>query len=215
MPKRFASREQAGEELAAYLLEHRIVADLVLGLPRGGVVVAAPVARALRVPLDVFLVRKIGHPRHREFAIGALAEPDVVLLNSAAIEKSAVSQAELDAIIADEQECLRRYRQSFQCEQPLELAGKAVMLVDDGLATGSTMEAAVKGAHQRAASRVMVVVPVSSESARASLARSSDEIHVLETDPGFEAVGQYYTDFAQTTDEEVIALLRRQSASQS
>ncbi len=204
----FASREDAGRKLADALQQEGVQADLVLGLPRGGVVVAAEVARTLHRPLDVILVRKIGHPRHREYAVGALSEPDVVLLNAEAIERTYVLRSELDQIIAEEKERLRNYRRLFEQDQPPELAGKSVIIVDDGLATGSTMGAAVASAKQRKARDVLVAVPVASDSAYDRISRVADKVYALLVDPEFDAVGRYYEEFGQTTDEEVIALLQ-------
>ena len=183
-------------------------ADLVLGLPRGGVVVAAGVARALQLPLDVLLVRKIGHPRQREFAVGALAENGVIVLDEHVIEANAVIRAELEPIIEEEQERLRSYQTRFHPAGAPALAGKIVLLVDDGLATGATTEAAVLSVRKQNARSIVVAAPVASSHAVERLARVADEVRVLRMDPDFEAVGRYYDVFTQTTDEEVLALLR-------
>jgi putative phosphoribosyl transferase len=189
------------------LQENQIQADLVLGLPRGGVVVAAKVAELLQCPLDVVVVRKIGHPRHREFAVGALAEGGVVVLDEAAIESTHVAQLELDEVIAEENKRLQEYQLKFRPNGAPDLLGKTVVLVDDGLATGATMEAAVASARKRAAGKVIVAVPVTSESAFQRLNRAADQVITLLVDPSFTAVGRYYEHFSQTTDEEVMALL--------
>src|SRR6266404_2280796 len=160
----FASREDAGRQLGRHLKEKGVQADLVLGLPRGGVVVAAAVAHALRLPLDVLIVRKIGHPLHREFAVGALAEQGVVVLDEKAIGRNPLVRSDLDQIIEEEKERLRAYQALFR-HAPLDLSGKAVLLVDDGLATGSTTEAAVLSAKKQGASGVVVAAPVASASA--------------------------------------------------
>jgi putative phosphoribosyl transferase len=204
----FASRQDGGRKLAGHLEQEGAQADLVLGLPRGGVVVAAEVARALHRPLDVLVVRKIGHPHFREFAVGALAEPDVVLLHKQAMEQTRVHASELDAVIAEERQRLRDYRRRFAGSQPPDLAGKSVLLADDGLATGSTMQAAVQSARQRGASRVLVAVPVASEHAFEVLSQEADRVYALLVDPDFEAVGRYYALFEQTTDEEVMEALQ-------
>jgi predicted phosphoribosyltransferase len=180
----------------------------VLGLPRGGVVVAAGVAHALRLPLDVLLVRKIGHPWHREFAVGALAENGVTVLDEDVIGTNAVLRAELEPIIEEEQERLRGYQARFHPEGAPALAGKIVLLVDDGLATGATTEAAVLSVRKQNARTIVVAAPVASTHAVERLARVADEVRVLWMDPDFEAVGQYYDVFTQTTDEEVLELLR-------
>jgi predicted phosphoribosyltransferase len=204
----FASRQDAGEKLGRHLAQQGVQAGLVLGLPRGGVVVAAEVAKVFRCPLDVIVVRKIGHPRHREFAVGALAEPDVVILDQLAMEKTGVIESELRAIIDEETERLKDYQARFHPAGRLRLEDTTVLIVDDGLATGATTEAAVLSAKAQRASRAVVAVPVSSESAWTRLSKVADEVIALLVDPGFEAVGAYYQSFPQTTDEEVLALLR-------
>ena len=204
----FASREDAGLKLGRLLQDQGVRADLVLGLPRGGVVVAAGVARALHLPLDVLLVRKIGHPWHREYAIGALAENGVILLDEDVIQTSAVVRAELERIIEEEQERLRGYQARFHPKGAPVLAGKIVLLVDDGLATGATTEAAVLSVRKQNPLSILVAAPVASTLAVERLARVADEVRVLSVDPDFEAVGRYYDVFAQTTDEEVLELLR-------
>jgi len=204
----FASREDAGVKLGRCLQEQRVRADLVLGLPRGGVVVAAGVARALRLPLDTLIVRKIGHPWHREFAVGALAENGVVVLDEAVIGTNPVIRAELEEIIQEEKERLRSYQARFHPRGAPDLAGKAVLLVDDGLATGATTEAAVLSVRKQNAVGIVVAAPVASTNAVERLARVADEVRVLCVDPAFDAVGRYYDVFSQTTDEEVLEVLR-------
>jgi|SRR5439155_1743013 len=207
----FASREDAGQRLGQYLKEKGTQAELVLGLPRGGVIVAAQVAHSLQVPLDVLVVRKIGHPWHREFAVGAMAEKGVVVLDEQAIGRNPLIRTELNEIIEEEKERLNAYQASFR-QEPLDLIGKAVLLVDDGLATGSTTEAAVLSAKKQQAAQVIVAAPVGSTSAIERLKRVADEVCVLWPDPEFDAVGRYYEAFSQATDEEVIDLLRAEAA---
>ena len=180
----------------------------MLGLPRGGVVIAAGVARALQRPLDVLIVRKIGHPWQREFAVGALAEPDVVIFDQTFKWKNPLARTELDGVIAEEKERLREYRSQFHAFAAPALEGKIVLLVDDGLATGATAEAAVLSAKQQKAKRVIIAAPVASTHAVERLRRVVDDVLVLFEDASFEAVGQYYYEFSQTTDAEVMALLR-------
>jgi putative phosphoribosyl transferase len=204
----FASREDAGLKLGRCLQDQRVRADLVLGLPRGGVIVAAGVARALRLPLSTLIVRKIGHPWHREFAVGALAEQDVVVLDEAAVGPDPIIRAELEEIIREEKERLGIYRTRFHPRGAPDLKGIAVLLVDDGLATGATTEAAVLSARKQQASVVSVAAPVASTNAVERLARIADEVRVLCVDPAFDAVGRYYDVFSQTTDEEVLEVLR-------
>ena len=210
---KFASREEAGRRLGRHLVELGVKADLVLGLPRGGVVVAAEVARAMRCPLDVLIVRKIGHPWQREFAIGALAEPDVVIFDGSFKWKDPLARAELDDVVAEEKERLQKYRSEFHRAAAPSLEGKTVLLVDDGLATGATAEAAVISARQQKAIRVIIASPAASEHAVQRLRGVADEVAVLILDPDFEAVGQYYARFPQTGDAEVKALLRAASES--
>ena len=205
----FASREDAGLKLGRLLQEQAVRADLVLGLPRGGVVVAAGVAQALRRPLGVIVVRKIGHPWHREFAVGALAEGGVTLLDESAVGPNPQVRAELEAVIAEESERLRACQARFHPEGAPPLANQTVLLVDDGLATGATTEAAVLSAQERKASFVIVAAPVASAHAVERLAGVADEVRVLCVDPDFAAVGQYYDVFDQTTDEKVLELLEQ------
>jgi len=207
----FASREAAGQVLGKSLEEQGIQADLVLGLPRGGVVVAAQVAHVLLLPLDVLIVRKIGHPSHREFAIGAMAENGIVLLDEAAIGRNPVLQIELQQIIHEEKERLLEYEARFR-QARLDLTGKSILLVDDGLATGATTEAAVLSARNQNAARIIVTAPVASTSAVERLQKVADEVSVLFVDPEFDAVGRYYQEFKQTTDAEVMELLRAEAA---
>jgi predicted phosphoribosyltransferase len=204
----FPSREEAGRELGRHLANLGVQADVVLGLPRGGVVVAAQVARILQRPLDVLVVRKIGHPRHREFALGALAEHGVVLLDNAAMEKSRVVRADLDGIIAEETNRLVAYQNKFHCAGSPSLSGRTVLIIDDGLATGATMEAAVMSAESQMTGKVFVAAPVASAHAVERLRTVADEVITLFADPGFTSVGRYYSDFPQTEDAEVLALLK-------
>jgi predicted phosphoribosyltransferase len=207
---KFASRVDAGHRLGRYLSEQGIQANLVLGLPRGGVIVAAEVAHGLHVQLDVLIVRKIGHPWQREFAVGALAENSVVVLDESSVGHQPAIRGELDEIIEEEKERLRAYQASFHLDGVPDLSGKAVLLVDDGLATGSTTEAAVLSARKRGANKIIVAAPVASTSAVGRLRRVADEVCALIIDPEFDAVGRYYEVFAQTTDKEVLDLLHSQ-----
>jgi predicted phosphoribosyltransferase len=195
-------------KLGRCLQDQGVRADLVLGLPRGGVVVAAAVARILHLPLDVLIVRKIGHPRQREFAVGALAENGVIVLDEGVSGVDTVIRAELEAIIQEEKKRLCSYQARFHPGGAPALAGKAVLLVDDGLATGATIEAAVLSARKQSARTIVVAAPVASSNAVERLAQVADEVRVLCMDPDFDAVGRYYDVFAQTTDEEVLQLLR-------
>jgi putative phosphoribosyl transferase len=207
----FASREAAGARLGEFLKERKVAADLVLGLPRGGVVVAAEVARALHLPLDVLVVRKIGHPWQREFAVGALAEDGVTLLDEDLVGRNPIIRAELAEVIAEEKERMRLYDARFHPEGAPALAGKNVLLVDDGLATGATTEAAVLSLRKKQARRTIVAAPVASTSAVERLAHVADDLQVLWVDPDFEAVGRYYEDFPQTSDHAVLQLLQSEA----
>lgn len=204
----FASRQEAGERLGGFLQQRGVEADLVLGLPRGGVVVAAGVAHWLKVPLDVLVVRKIGHPFQPEFAVGALAEPDAVFLNEESMAEYPVSRSKLNRIIEEEKKRLDDYGRRFHLQGTPVLSGKAILLVDDGLATGATAEVAVLSARRQNAKRIIVAAPVGSTNAVELLRRVADDVEVLSEEPDFQAVGQYYDEFAPTEDDEVIALLR-------
>lgn len=203
----FASREDAGRRLGQYLLEQEVRPDIVLGLPRGGVVVAAEVATVLQVPLDVLIVRKIGHPLHREFAVGALAEPDVVVLDESVVGRNPLIRMQLKQVIAEEQQRLQSYGEKFHRDGLPDLTDKAVLIVDDGLATGATTEAAVEAVKRKDAHSVIVAAPVASTNAVERLNRVADKVRILHVDPDFDAVGRYYDVFSQTTDEEVLDLL--------
>jgi predicted phosphoribosyltransferase len=203
----FASREDAGQRLGRWLSDLRLEVEVVLGLPRGGVVVAAEVARILNVPLDVLIVRKIGHPLHREFALGALAEGDVVVLDEKASASDPIVSVELERVIEEERERLKRYQSRFRHSSVAGIASKAVLLVDDGLATGATTEAAVRSAWKQGARSVIVAAPVGSTHAIQRLERVANAVEVMWVDPEFDAVGRYYEAFPQTTDEEVLDLL--------
>jgi putative phosphoribosyl transferase len=173
------------------------------------VVVAAAVAQILRLPLDVLIVRKIGHPIQREFALGALAEGDVLVLDEAAALLDPAFQAEFEAVIEEEKTRLAAYCARFHPRGSPALAGQAVLLVDDGLATGATTRAAVLSARKQRARSVAVAAPVASRHAVQRLEGLADSVHALLVDPDFDAVGRYYAAFSQTTDDEVLQLLQR------
>jgi putative phosphoribosyl transferase len=204
----FSSREEAGRELGRHLAERGANPDVVLGLPRGGMVVGAEVARVLQRPLDAMVVRKLGHPFHREFAVGALAEHGVLLLDRPALAQFHVAQSDLDRVITEETERLRAYELQFHGAAKRNLAHKSVLIVDDGIATGATVEAAIVSARKQKAGPVAVAAPVASPRAIDRLSAFADEVVVLVADPEFEAVGQYYSYFPQTTEEEVLGLLQ-------
>lgn len=207
---RFRDREQAGELLGDFLAaEFGDVEDgIVLGLPRGGVPVAAPVAEILNLPLDVYIVRKLGMPGHAEYAIGAIASGGVMVLNDDAISGLNVSEATVSAVAEQELVELQRRELMYRGDKPpLELAGKCVILVDDGIATGSSMLAAIKAVTRSEPSLLMVAVPVAPRSAGEDLRPLIDRYVVLRTPSPFRAVGLWYRDFTQTSDDEVRVLL--------
>jgi putative phosphoribosyl transferase len=208
---RFADRVEAGRELATALREHRSDPDvMVLGLPRGGLPVAWEVAHSLNLPLDVFLVRKLGVPGHEELAMGAIASGGVRVLNEPVIAALQVSERSVEAVAVKEQEELdRREKEYRRGRPPIEVRDRTVILVDDGLATGSTMEAAVQALGSLDPARLVVAVPVGASETCDRLARLVDELVCLDMPEPFRAVGMWYEEFDQTTDEEVRTLLER------
>ena len=204
----FISREEAGQRLGDQLRTDGVQADVVLGLPRGGVVVAAEVARILELPLDVVMVRKIGHPWHREFAVGAMAENGVVVLDERVLQRNPLIRTQLEQIIAEERDRLKSYQEKFHHTGLGDFSGKTVIVVDDGIATGATTEAAVLAVRRQNAATIIVAAPVASINALERLDKVADDVRALIIDPEFDAVGRYYETFSQTTDEEVLELLR-------
>lgn len=212
LPVRFADRRDAGRHLAEALREYAGRDDvIVLGLPRGGVPVAAEVAAALNVPFDAFIVRKLGAPWHRELALGAIAEGGVEIRHEEAMRSVGVSADEMDEVAAVEREELTRRIRAYRGDHPAPraLAGRTVLLVDDGLATGATMEAAVAAVRHAGATRVIVAVPVGPRDTRRRIERVADQCVCLLQPDDFSAVGEWYDDFSQTSDEDVLALLHR------
>jgi putative phosphoribosyl transferase len=206
----FADRRDAGAQLAEVLTKHAAAKPIVVGLPRGGVPVAAQVASRLGAPLDVVVVRKLGCPWQPELGIGALAEGGVRVLNEVLIDELGIGRDDLDAVIAREQaEVDRRVRRYRQGRAPIPLTDRVVILVDDGLATGYTARAAIESMRRRGANRVILAVPVASKDSAANLREAADEVVVLSTPPWLFAIGEFYEDFSQTTDEEVMDLLDR------
>jgi putative phosphoribosyl transferase len=202
----FLDREEAGRRLAAELPV--LDRPIVLALPRGGVPVAAAVARAIGAPLDVFVVRKLGLPIQPELAMGAIATGGVRVLNDDVLRHGHVSAAVLDEVTRRETEVLAARERLYRGERPAPtLAGRDAVLVDDGLATGATMLAAVEAASRQGPSRVVVAVPVAPRDTVAAFERRGIEIVCLLEPEPFVAVGVWYRHFAPTTDEEVVALL--------
>jgi putative phosphoribosyl transferase len=205
----FRDRQHAGELLAAHLNGYQGWPNtLLLALPRGGVPVAAVLAHSLGLPLDVLPVHKLGSPDQPEFAIGAIAE-GVVVFHEDAIDRLHIPQAIIDATIARErEELLRRERAYRGTRPPLVLAGLTVILVDDGLATGYTMLAAIRAVRVQNPARVVVAVPIAPSETLDLLRREADEIVCAHTPRELFAIGQFYQDFRQTTDDQVREALR-------
>jgi putative phosphoribosyl transferase len=206
----FTNRAEAGRRLAEKL-EHLQGSDVaVLGLPRGGVPVAFEVARVLGAPLDVIIVRKIGFPYQPELAMGAIGEDGVRVVNQDIVRSIGVSEAEFAAVERHERVELERRARAFRGDRPrVSLVGRTALVVDDGIATGSTARAACQVARAHGATRIVLGVPVAPRSVFADLSGDADEIVCLETPEPFYAVGQWYAEFSQTSDEEVVDLLRR------
>jgi len=209
-PLIYADRREAGAALAAELGRYRGASDVVvLALPRGGVPVAYEVARALEAPMDVFVVRKLGAPGHRELAMGAIASGGVRVLNRDVIGWYGISPAAIEATAREElAELERRERAYREGRGALDIKGKIVILVDDGLATGSSMKAAVQAVRSRGPARIVVAVPVGAPQTCSELQELADEVVCGRTPDDFAAVGQWYADFSQTEDAEVRELLR-------
>jgi putative phosphoribosyl transferase len=201
----FRDRAEAGSLLGAELATHKFPKDsIVLALPRGGVPVGFEVARALSLPLDVIVVRKLGVPWQPELAMGAIASGGLRVLDDELIRQANISQKDVEAIAArEEQEAERREQLYRMGRAPLELQNRTIILVDDGLATGSTMLAAVKCVKTLQPSAVIVAVPVASQQACAYLRKEADQCVCLAAPRPFRAVGEWYQDFRQTTDAEV------------
>jgi putative phosphoribosyl transferase len=206
---RFRDRLHAGQVLAAALEKYAGQSDaIVLALPRGGVPVGYEVATRLGAPLDVFVVRKLGLPGQDEFAMGALASGGVIVLNDELIAGLGVPMSVVEAVISRERAELERREHAYRGDRPsLDVVDRIAILVDDGLATGSTMRAAVLGLRQRAPRRVVVGVPIAALSTCSELASEVDEIVCARTPEPFHAVGLWYVDFEQTSDEKVRELL--------
>ncbi|GEM45482.1 phosphoribosyltransferase [Deinococcus cellulosilyticus] len=207
--KRFADRQKAGEALAETIcLQSTDRKGLVLALPRGGVPVAAPIAHSLKVPLDVLVVRKLGVPGWEELAAGAIGSGGVEVLNRDIVDHFHLTDVGLEPVRQRELQELQRRERLYRGNRPqLNLEGSTVFLVDDGVATGATMQAAVLLAKQLGAARVVVAVPHSSREALEALQVQADEVICLQVPDPYEAVGRWYLDFSEVGDDEVRALL--------
>jgi putative phosphoribosyl transferase len=213
----FENRADAGRRLAPRLVKYANREDVVvLGIPRGGVVVAFEAASALRDPLDVFVSRKLGLPRQEELAFGAVATGGVRVLDRQLIEAVGLAHANVERITANARMELERREKLYRAgRQPLVVQGKTVILVDDGIATGSSMRAAIEALRQMGPARVVVAVPVAPSSTCNRLRFEADEVVCVHTPETFFAIGEFYDDFSEVTDEEVAELVRRAAAVQA
>jgi len=206
----FANRQDAGHRLAAQLAQYKDRRPVILAMPRGGVPVAAEVAAELEAPLDLVLVRKIGVPTQPELAMGAVVDgrAPIIVRNEDVIRMAGVADAEFTAICDKElAEIERRRRVYLGTREPVDVAGRVVIVVDDGIATGATTRAALRGVRQRKPAEIVLAVPVAPTDTIASLASEADTIVCLESYVDFGAIGYFYKDFTQTTDQEVIDIL--------
>jgi putative phosphoribosyl transferase len=217
MNRRFRDRADAGRQLAEKLDAFAGRTDvIVLALPRGGVPIGYQVAKALNAPLDIFLVRKLGVPGHEEFAKGAIASGGVRVLNGQLVRQLPNAEALIEVVTQRETAELQRREREYRNGRPLlDVRGKTVILVDDGLATGSTMRAAVRALRKRDVAEIIVAVPVGAPEACAEFQDEVDEVVCLMMPRNFRAVGRFYQDFSQTTDNEVRELLARAAAVQT
>ena len=207
----FRDRAHAGRAIASHLVEYANRADvIVLGLPRGGVPVAYEIAAALAAPLDVFIVRKLGVPGHEELAMGAIASGGIRVLNEDVLRHLRVPERMVDVVAHREQAEIERRELEYRGQRPFpSLEDRTVILVDDGLATGSTMRAAAQAVHAKQPARVVVAVPVAAGEACREIGSEVDQIVCGATPEPFHGVGLWYVDFSQTTDDEVRSLLAR------
>jgi predicted phosphoribosyltransferase len=206
----FANRREAGVELAERLRSYKGRGDaIVLALPRGGVPIGYEVALQLSIPLDIFVVRKLGVPGHRELAMGAIASGGVRILNADVVEWYGIPTETIDEVTHEEAAELERRERAYRDgREPLPLENRVVLLIDDGLATGSTMKAAVEAVRAHEPARIVVAVPVGAPDTCQELATLADDVVCARTPQPFSAVGMWYRDFSETSDDEVRTLLR-------
>ncbi len=204
------NRQAAGRQLAGYLQRYRGRDDLiVLALPRGGIPVAAEIATALEAPLDVLLVRKLGLPGHPELAMGAIASGGVQVVNEQVVRQAKITHKDIEAVAAREKEELKRRERTYRGDRPWpSLKERTVILVDDGLATGATMQAAIAAVKKQQPNRIIVAVPVAPPDTVNTLTSQADEIVCPLQPQPFMAIGQWYGDFHQVSDSEVVSLLK-------
>ena len=208
---RFIDRRDAGRKLVPLLEKYKDKKDvIIIGLPRGGVVNAYEVAKELNLPLDIIVVRKIGAPMQPEFAVGAISQEGDVLLDHNIMNMVGVKEKDLQIIIADEKQEAKRRLELYRGDRaPLDLANKTVILVDDGLATGATMRAAILSARRMGAQKIIVAIPVSPKDTLKKIEQEADEVVCLYTPDVFWGVGGFYDVFYQTEDNKVIDLLSK------
>jgi predicted phosphoribosyltransferase len=209
--KKFHDRIDAGKMLANDLKEFANLPDtIVLALPRGGVPVAYEIAKTISAPLDVFIVRKLGVPDHEELAMGAIASGGTIVFNNDILNQFHIPETAINRVIQAEEKELNRRELSYRRNRPFPaLAGKTIILVDDGIATGATMRAAIQALRKHEPATIIVAVPVAANSTCKEIQKLVDQLICLISPTEFNAVGQWYDDFPQTTDEEVDALLNR------
>lgn len=207
--QKFINRFAAGKLLAKHLYNYAHSPNaIVLALPRGGVPVAYEISQALAIPLDVFIVRKLGVPKHEELAMGAIATGGTIFLNQQMIDSLNLTDAAIQSIIKKEQHELKRREKAYRQDRPLlQVKNKLVILVDDGIATGATMHAALQALRQQQPKSIVIAVPVAASSTCKALEGLADQLICLYKPDKFYAVGLWYEDFTQTTDQEVITLL--------
>jgi putative phosphoribosyl transferase len=207
----FKNRQEAGQKLAKKLTEFKNQPDtIILALPRGGAVTAFEIAQELNLPLDLVVPRKIGAPNNEEYAIGAITGSGEGIFNQEVIESLCVPKKYLDNKVAEEkEEAARRLKSYRQNLPPLNLKDKTIIIVDDGIATGLTMRAAIKSVQEKKAAKIIVAVPITAQDSLKLIQKEADEVIYLDAPLFFGAVGAFYQDFGQTTDQEVIDIMKK------